>query len=121
VSKQSITELRALAQSMGCKWSFADDINALKQKVAMRQTEIMPPVPLPVVAAPDDQRLRIRPPSKISEESTIRAMIQPYISLGLSFEIKDGQFFMSHGKKTDSGTLRQPPRAILDCARRLME
>lgn len=121
MSKQSITELRALAQSMGCKWSFADDMNALKQKVALRQTEIMPQPPLPVVAVPDDQRLRTKPPAKVSEEHTIRAMIQPYITLGLSFETKDGQFFMSYGKKTDSGTLRQPPRVILDCAKRIME
>lgn len=106
---------------MGAKWSFADDVSALEQKVATRQAEIMPREPLPIVAVPDDQRLRTRPPAKVSEDHVIRAMIHPYTTLGLSFEIKDGQFFMSYGKKTDSGTLRQPPRVILDCAKRLME
>lgn len=118
--KQSMTELRGLAQSMGVKWAFSDDIAALNQKIAMRQNDLMPVAPLPAVPVPEDQRLRTKPPSKVSDEETIRAMLRPYIDLGMKLKIENGQFEMRHGARMDTGTLRQPPRVILECARRLM-
>lgn len=120
MSKQSMTELRGLCQSMGAKWSFADDRNALQQKIVTRQTEILPAPIVPVIPIPEDQRLRTKPPSKISDEETIRQMLQPYIDRGLYLSFSNGQFTMKHGERTDSGTMRQPPRVLIDCARRLM-
>ncbi len=118
---KSITQLRGLAQSMGVKWSFADDIAALKQKIAMRQTELVPPPPLPVVAPPEDQRLRVKPPSRVSEERALLELLAPYISLGLRVEIKDDIWSMKRGDITDTGTMRQPLRNVLGCARRMFE
>lgn len=120
MATQTMTELRALAQSMGTKWSFSDDRNALKQKIANRQTDLLPPIPPPIIPIPEDQRLRTKPPSKHSDEQTIRQMLRPYIERGLHLTIKDGMFQMKCGEKTDSGTMRQPPRVVIDCARRLM-
>ena len=106
---------------MGAKWSFGDDRNALMQKISLRQTEILPP-PIPVIIpTPEDQRLRTRTPSKTSDEEMIRQMLQPYVDRGLHLSFSDGLFHMKHGIKTDSGTMRQPPRVILNCAKRLME
>ncbi len=120
--KQSLTELRGLCQSMNIKWTFADDANALKQKLQLRQNELLPAPEVPVVPVPDDQRLRVRPPSKVSDEDMIRKMIAPYIERGLHFTVTpDGQFHMRRGEQVDSGTLRQPPRVIVGCAARMFQ
>lgn len=118
-----MTELRGLCQSMGAKWSFSDDRNALLQKIQNRQTEILPP-PLPVIVpVPQDQRLRSKPPSKVSDAVMIRDMLVPYMELGMKLDIDETNqtFRMSFGKKHDTGTLRQPPRVIIQCARKVME
>lgn len=119
-SVKSLTELRGLAQSMGCKWSFSDDSSALKQKISLKQTDLLPPIPVPIIPIPEDQRLRTKPPSKISDEQTIRTMLQPYIERGMRLTISEGQFEMRHGERVDTGTMRQPPRVLIDCARRIM-
>jgi hypothetical protein len=119
--KQSLVELRGLAQSMGVKWSFSDDANSLKQKIAIKQTDMLPPPVMPVVPAPDDQRMRTLPPSKVSNEALIKEMLQPYISRGLTVTFENNHFFMRYKERTDCGTLRQPPRVIVKCAARLFE
>lgn len=118
--KQSLTELRGLAQSMNVRWSFSDDPAALKQKIALKQVDMLPPVPLPIVPQPEDQRLRVKPPSKVSDENTIRSMLAPFIARGLHLTIVGDQFTMKFAEKTDSGNMRQPPRVLVDCARRVM-
>ncbi len=115
-----MTELRGLAQSMGCKWTFSDDRNILTQKISLKQNDLMPPPKPIVVPQPEDQRLRTKPPSKISDEDMIRTMLRPYTEIGLDLKFEHGMFHMKHNDKTDSGTLRQPPRTIIDCARRIM-
>jgi len=121
MAKQSLTELRGLCQSMGVKWSFADDANSLKQKISLRQTELLPPPVLPVVPIPDDQRIRAKPPSKVSDEAMVMQMLQPYISRGLHVSFENNHFNFRYKDRTDSGTLRQPPRVILNCAARMFE
>ncbi len=120
MSKKTMTEIRALAQSMGCDWKWGDDRNALEQKIKLKQTDMLPLPELPRPFVPDDQRTRTRPPSKVSDEMMITEMLKPYIALGLYVKFENGMFQMKHGAKTDSGTLRQPPRVIVDCARRLL-
>ncbi len=119
--KQSLTELRGLAQSMNVKWSFSDDRNALQQKIALRQTDMLPPPIQPVVLVPDDQRLRTMPPSKTSSEQIIKDMLAPHIARGLNVEFKNSHFFFRYKDRTDSGTLRQPPRVIVGVAARMFE
>jgi hypothetical protein len=121
MAKQSLTELRGLAQSLGVKWAFSDDYNALKQKISLRQTDLLPPPPLPVVPQPDDQRMRTLPPSKVSNESMVMGLLQPYIARGLKVSFENNHFHFKYKDRTDSGTLRQPPRVILNCAARMFE
>ena len=121
MSKQSLTEIRGLCQSMGIKWSFADDMNALRQKISLRQTEMLPPPVLPVIAQPDDQRMRTLPPSKVSNESMIRQMLEPYIQRGLHVSFENNHFHFRYKERTDTGTMRQPPRVIVGVAARLFQ
>lgn len=121
MSKQSLTELRGIAQSMGVKWSFSDDHSALKKKITLRQTDLLPPPVMPIIAQPDDQRMRTLPPSKVSNEGLVRQLLQPYISRGLHVSFENNHFFFRYKERTDSGTLRQPPRVVLNCAARLFE
>lgn len=118
-NKQSLTELRGLCQSIGAKWSFADDANELKQKIALRQTDILPPPVLPVVPIPDDQRMRTTPPAEVSDEEMIKQVIEPYIARGLHASFENNHFHFRYKDRTDSGTLRQPLRVIVGCAARM--
>lgn len=119
--KQSLTNLRGLAQSMGVKWSFSDDMNALKQKISLKQADMLPPPVMPVVPVPDDQRMRTLPPSKVSNETMVKKMLEPYIARGLHVSFENNHFFFRYKERTDCGTLRQPPRVIIKCAARLFE
>ena len=121
MKKQSLTEIRGLAQSMGVKWSFADDMAALRQKIALRQTDMLPPPVLPVIQQPDDQRMRTLPPSRVSNEAVIRQMLEPYIARGLHVSFENNHFHFRYKERTDSGTLRQPPRVIVGCAARMFQ
>lgn len=118
--KQSLTELRGLAQSMGAKWSFSDDRDALRQKISLRQTDMLPPLVMPVVSMPDDHRMRTLPPSKVSDESMLKKLLEPYIARGLNVRFENNHFHFRYKERTDSGTMRQPPRVILGCAARLL-
>ena len=121
LEKKSITELRGIAQSIGCKYDWIDDKKALIQKIQSKQSTVLPK---PVVdiryEQPNDQRIRTLPPSKRSDEAMVRKLIEPLVAIGLKFEVKDGEWFMRHGVKEDSGNLRQPPRDILRAAERIM-
>lgn len=117
--KQSLTELRGLAQSMGVKWAFADDANALRQKISLRQVDMLPPPVPPVIPVPDDQRMRTLPPSKVSNEAMVRQMLEPYIARGLHVSFENNYFHFRYKERTDTGTLRQPPRVIVGCAARM--
>ncbi len=119
--KQSLTELRGLAQSMSVKWSFSDDMNALRQKISLKQADMLPPPIMPVIPIPDDQRMRTLPPSKVSNEAMVRQMLEPYISRGMTVTFENNHFFMRYKERTDCGTMRQPPRVVVRCAARLFE
>lgn len=118
--KQSLTQLRGLAQSMGVKWAFSDDHASLQQKIRLRQTDMLPPSPIIPVHIPEDQRMRVRPPSKVSDEKILNEVMAPFVARGLKLTIKDDQFHMQYGEKIDTGNTRQPPRVLVQCAQRLM-
>lgn len=106
---------------MGVRWAFSDDHNALKQKISLRQTEMLPPPAPPVVTVPDDQRMRTLPPSKVSSETMVKHMLQPYIERGLNIKFENNHFFFRYKDRFDTGTLRQPPRVIVGVAARMFE
>lgn len=118
---QSLTQLRGLAQSLGCDYSFGDSAAILKQKIAAKQAEMLPPPPPVVLVPPEDQRLRNVEPARESDAAMIEEMLAPLCARGLRLSFEGDQFNMAFLKRTDSGTLRQPPRAILQCAIKLMD
>lgn len=118
---KSLTELRGIAQAIGCDFTFADSDKILAQKIALKQTEVNPPPPPIVISPPDDQRLRTKPPSKVSNEQMIRELLDPLIERGLKLSFTDsGDYVMRFNDKVDTGTLRQPPRVILACAQKVL-
>ena len=121
MQNKSITELRGIAQSMGCVWGFADDAPTLIQKIELKRDLTVPPAKPVEIPLPPDQRLRSRPPSKVSDEQLILNLLKPYIDRGLRITFsEDGQSWeMMFNKKTDTGTMRQPPVNVLRCAERL--
>lgn len=119
--KQSLTELRGLCQSMGVKWAFSDDMNALRQKIELRQIDMLPPPVLPVVQQPDDQRMRTMQPAEVSDEIMIRQLLEPYIARGLQVSFEHNHFHFRYKDRFDTGTMRQPPRVVVGCAARMFQ
>jgi len=122
MNKKSLTELRGIAQAIGCDFTFADDAKHLQQKISLKQEEFNPPPPPIMIYAPDDQRMRTKPPTKISNEQAVRELLDPLIQRGLRLTFtEDGQqFIVKYGDKTDTGTLRQSPRVILQVAQKVL-
>ncbi len=121
LEKKSITELRGIAQAIGCKYEWADDKKIIIQKIQLKQNAALPkPVIEMRYEQPDDQRLRSLPPSKVSDEKVIRDMLAPLVVNGLKFEVTNGEWVMRHGVKEDTGNMRMPPRHILRAAERMM-
>lgn len=112
---KSLTELRALAQSLGVPDVFKKERNQLEQAVLLKQQEA---APKPIVV---DIPLPMYIPTAVkASEYDIIPMITPYVSSGLKFRIEGDRWYMSIGKMTDEGTMLMPVRAILGCAQRLM-
>lgn len=119
---KTLTEIRAIAQSMGCKWDFSDDKDQLIQKISIKRDDVIPAVVPIEIPMPDDQRLRSRPPSKVSDKDILIGLLLPYFDRGLHITFTDdGQSWsMTCGVKSDSGTLRQTPVNVLRIAQKLM-
>lgn len=83
---------------------------------------------LPNLASPHGFRLCLagmsRNPhvaSKVSDEGLIRQMLAPYIERGLHVSFENNHFHFRYKERTDTGTMRQPPRVVVACAARMFE
>lgn len=119
---KSLTDLRGIAQSFGVTDIFTKEKNALIQAIELKQQAIAPTPrienPLPAY----DGRLMTKAPSRKSSIQEAQDLLQPFIARGLNlrFEENGEYFYMSFGKKTDEGTMRQPLRQLWNCAERVM-
>lgn len=117
---QSLTQLRGMAQAFGVDDIFKMDADHLIQAIELKQ-EKMAPAPAINIPKPEyDARLMEKPPSKLSSQTDIEVLLQPYVARGLRLTFTEEQWFMAIGKKTDEGTLRMPLKIVLKCADRLM-
>lgn len=119
--KKTIHELRAVCQSKGIKFSFSDDVLALSQKINMVSEALKPIEAEPIPRPEYDPRLRMMPPGKVCTQDDMLKRLQPYIARGLlvTFPYPD-MWRMRCGMKEDTGTMRMPPRVMLNAADRLM-
>lgn len=117
---EPLSRVRGLAQSLGVKDVFGKTRESLIEEIRAKQQEYTPPVKTDIPQPEYDARLMSRPPAKKSDETIIRDFLKPYTDLGMHLSFDHERWYISHGKRSDEGTLRMPPRVILDCARRLM-
>lgn len=118
---KSLHQLRQIAQGYGIADIFAKTDTQLRQAIGLKQQEMQPKATPEPVKIPYDARLMTRPPSKICTPETLRELLDTHIKQGLHITFTDEEWFMSCGKKTDTGTLRQPLRNVLECANRLLK
>lgn len=118
---KSIHELRSIAQAKGIKFSFADDVLVLAQKIAMVNDAMAAKAPPPIQRPEYDPRLRNKPPGKECTQVDMLARLQEHIARGLlvTFPMPE-QWHMKRGDKEDTGTMRMPPKVMLDAADRMM-
>jgi hypothetical protein len=120
LEQKSLHQLRQIAQGYGIPDIFAKTDVQLRQLIGLKQQEMQPkPTPEPV-KIPYDARLMTRPPSKICTPETLRELLDTHIKQGLHITFTDEEWSMVWGKRTDSGTMRQPLRNVLECANRLI-
>jgi hypothetical protein len=119
---KSIHELRAIYAAYGHFDGSTLDKNALIQKIEMHQQSLIPEPELVIPAPAYDARLMSKPPAKRSDRELIEEYLAPYVAMGMHLEFPhEEQWYIRHGKREDSGSVRQKPLAIMRCADRLMK
>lgn len=119
---RSLSQLRGIAQSFGVTDIFSKNAAHLIQEIGLKQQNLVLPPPPPIPKPEYDARLMDKPPAKRGKPTEIVELLAPYIERGLHFNIDENgeTWTMQHNKKTDSGTMRMPPRTILTLAERVM-
>lgn len=118
--KKSIHQLRGIAQSYSIPDIFSLDANHLIQAIELKQQAMIPEPAVKIEPPMYDARLMTKPPSKQSDEWSIRELLEPFVAQGMHLSFDEERWYMAHGKKTDEGTKRMPLRSILRCAEKLM-
>ena len=119
---KTLHELRGIAQSYGIPSIFSKDSAQLIQDIELKQKALVPEPVVPPVKPEYDARLMTKPPAKSSSQDDVRRLLEPHIARGMHLEFIDAETWqITHGKRTDTGTIRMPHRVVLDCANRLMK
>lgn len=117
---KSIHDLRTIAQSFGVTDIFEKDIIHLAQEIEIKQQKLIPAHTVLPPKPEYDARLMTKPPARKSSIALITELVEPYIKLGLKLRFEEENWFMAYGDKNDSGSIRIPPRHVLNCAERLL-
>ena len=119
---KTIHQLRSIAQGFDIPDIFSKDHAQLVQAIEMKRDKM---IPEPVISPPlpqYDARMMTEDPSAIVSKEELDRMLEPYRAKGLHVSYPDPESFqMEFGKKTDTGTLRQPLRNILLCAEKILK
>jgi hypothetical protein len=120
---KSLVELRGIAQSFNIPDIFQKDTIQLIQAIEMKQQGITPAPKVEIPRPEYDARLMTKPPSKRSDKEAMEELLAPHIARGLHFKVDENAewWSMSHGKRTDEGTMRMPLKTVLRCAEKLFE
>lgn len=122
LEKKSLHELRGIAQSYGIGNIFSKESAQLIQEIGLKQQALTPEPVVPPVKPEYDARLMTKPPAKSSTQDDVRRLLQPHIERGMHLEFPDPEtWHITHGKRSDTGTIRMPHRVVLDCANKLMK
>lgn len=112
---ETLTRLRALAQSLGHKNPFGEDRVKLIQYIQLQQEQTTPKrEPVPPVEY--DARLMTKPPAKKSTVNELEILLEPYKKRGLHVRYDEERWYFRYDRRTDEGPLRMPLRSVLRCA-----
>lgn len=119
---KSLHQLRGIAQSYGISDIFSMDDKQLIQAIEIKQQAHAVPAPIAEIPQPQyDARLMTKPPSKRSDEQSIREMLAGHVARGLHLSFTNEGWRMQWEKRADEGTLRMPLRVVLHCANQIMK
>jgi hypothetical protein len=121
LSTKSFTELRTMAHALEVPDIFQMDRAQLQQAIELRQQAMIPAPKVEIPRPEYDARLMTKPPAKKSDQQMVEELLAPFVQRGMHLRFDDERWYMSHGKKSDQGTLRMPPRVVLYCAEKLMK
>lgn len=122
LEQKSLHQLRSIAQGYNIPDIFAKTRQQLEQDISLKQTESIPkPEPKPV-AVEYDARLMSRPPAKICTREILEDLLSEHINRGLVLTFPTPEeWHMKLDRREDTGTMRQPPRNVLECANRIFK
>lgn len=118
---KSIHELRAIAQGYNVPDIFAKTDVQLRQAIEVKQTESIPKLEVVIPKPEYDASLMTRPPARISDQETILRLLAPHIARGLRVTFPTPEeWHMQILNREDNGTIRMPPRVVMQCADKLL-
>lgn len=123
LKKKSIHELRNIASGYGVSDVFSKTPDALAKAITIKQARMQPkPNDPPPARAEYDSRLMTRRPAKTTSQEEAIELLEAHINRGivLTFPEPD-RWHMRIMEREDTGTLRMPPRVLLDCADRMLK
>ena len=123
LDNKTIPELRAIAEGYGIPDLFSKDKAELLQAIRGKQTASIPvPVFVEPVQNDYDSRLMTKRPAKETTQAVAVEILADYVRQGLELTFPEpDRWSMRYKDRTDSGTMRMPPRTMLYCANKLMK
>ncbi len=120
LASKSIHDLRAIAQGYGIPDIFAKTDVQLRQAIELKQQKMVPDAPVVIPKPEYDARLMTAEPSAMGDRAEIEALLSTHVARGLHLSFDEEHWHMSHGDRSDSGTLRMQLRTVLRCADRVL-
>lgn len=104
---KSLTEVRAIAQTLGISDIFSKTKAKLEQEISLKKAP--EPIVNTLVETPIIVNDLSHPPS-----------LDAFIARGLKYSERDGRWYMSFGERTDEGNLDVNELQLFRCAERIM-
>lgn len=119
--EKSLTDLRSIAQGYGITDIFSKDKLQLLQDIELKQQDMQPKPVIDIPKPEYDPRIMSKIPARLSERSYIEQILQPYVDRGMCLTFPEPETWaISLDKRNDTGSMRIPPRVILNCASKVM-
>lgn len=120
---KTIHELRSIAEGYNIPDVFSKDVGGLIKAITVKQLSLVKQPKIDPPHRPEyDSSIMLKRPSKVTEQARALELLKGHIDRGLEITFpQPDQWHMRYKSREDTGSLRIPPRVILNCADDLLK